>query len=98
MRKWEIVKNGSVKMSKIIGKVIEVYVPEQYKNGCLLDIMDRTNIGFKIMIENGIRNVVLEEDEFNSKIMKNDLVIISDQNISGKHFTDIELYEGDGNE
>lgn len=98
MRKWEIVKNGSVKMSKIIGKVIEVYVPEQYKNGRLLDIMDRTNIGFKIMIENGIRNVVLEEDEFNAKIMKNDLVIISDQNISGKHFTDIELYEGDGNE
>lgn len=85
-------------MSKIIGKVIEVYVPEQYKNGRLLDVMDRTNIGFKIMIENGIRNVVLEEDEFNAKIMKNDLVIISDQNISGKHFTDIELYEGDGNE
>lgn len=34
-------------MIKTIGRVIEVFIPEQYKNGNLLDVMDRTNIGFK---------------------------------------------------
>ena len=41
-------------MAKTIGKVIEVYIPEQYQNGGLLDVMDRTNIGFKIKTQDGI--------------------------------------------
>lgn len=85
-------------MIKIIGKVIEVFVPEQYKNGNLLDVMDRTNIGFKVMTDNGIKEVIQEQNEFNVKIMKNDLVTIIEQTISGKDFVDIELYEGDDND
>ena len=85
-------------MTKTIGKVIEVYIPEQYKNGGLLDVMDRTNIGFKVMTNSGIKDIVLESNEFNSKIMKNDLVLIIEQDISGKHFIDIEVYEGDSYE
>lgn len=85
-------------MIKTIGKVIEVFVPEQYKNGNLLDVMDRTNIGFKVMTDNGIKKVIQEQNEFNVKIMKNDLVTIIEQTISGKDFVDIELYEGDEND
>lgn len=85
-------------MIKTIGKVIEVFVPEQYKNGNLLDVMDRTNIGFKVMTDNGIRKFIVEDNEFNARIMKNNLVTIIEQTISGKNFVDVELYEGDGND
>lgn len=85
-------------MIKTIGKVIEVFVPEQHKKGNLLDVMDRTNIGFKVMTDNGIKEVIQEQNEFNVKIMKNDLVTIIEQTISGKDFVDIELYEGDEND
>ncbi len=80
-------------MNKVIGKVVEVYIPEQYKSGDLLDIMDRTNIGFKVMTDDGIKVIEMEQDEENSHIMKNDLVEIIEQTISGKDFVDIRLYE-----
>ncbi len=85
-------------MIKTLGTVIEVYIPEQYKNGNLLDIMDRTNIGFKIQTDEGIKNIELEQNEINSYIMKNDQVIITEQTISGQKFIDIELYDGEEDE
>ncbi len=85
-------------MIKTIGKVIEVFIPQQYRNGILLDVMDRTNIGFKVMTNNGIREIIVESNEFNAKIMKNDIVIIIEQTISGKNFIDIEQYEGEKND
>ena len=85
-------------MIKTIGRVIEVFIPEQYKNGNLLDVMDRTNIGFKVVTNNSMRDIILEPNELNAKIMKNDLVTIIEQTISGKDFIDIELYEGDEND
>ena len=85
-------------MTKTIGKVIEVFIPEQYKNGNLLDVMDRTNIGFKVKTNNGIKDIIVEQNELNAKIMKNDMVIIIEQTISGKSFVDIELLEGEDDE
>ena len=85
-------------MIKTIGRVIEVFIPEQYKNGNLLDVMDRTNIGFKVVTNNIMRDIIVEQNELNAKIMKNDLVTIIEQTISGKDFIDIELYEGDEND
>ncbi len=82
-------------MNKTIGKVIEIYIPEQYKNNNLLDIMNRTNITFKIMTNNGLKEVTVEQNEENAMIMKNDLVEIIEQNISGKNFVDIRLYGGE---
>lgn len=82
-------------MIQTIGKVTEVFIPEEYKNGNLLDVMDRTNIGFKVETDNGIKEIVTEADEFNAKIMKDDIVMITEQTVSGKDFIDIELYEGD---
>lgn len=85
-------------MNKITGKVIEVFIPNEYKNGNLLDVMDRTNIGFKVETSEGIKEIITEQNELNAKILKNDLVIIIEQTISSKDFVDIELYEGDEND
>lgn len=85
-------------MKKIIGKVIEVFIPKQYKNGLLLDEMDRTNLGFKVMCEEGLKEIIVEANDINSEIRKDDMVLIIEQDISKKHFVDIMLYEGDVNE
>lgn len=85
-------------MKKIIGKVIEVFIPKQYKNGLLLDEMDRTNLGFKVMCEDCLKEIIVEANDINSEIRKDDMVLIIEQDISKKHFVDIMLYEGDVNE
>lgn len=77
-------------MEKLIGKVIEVFIPKDK-----LDIMNSKNIGFKILINNEIIEIIQEQDTNNSHIYKNDLVIITKQVISGKVFYDIEMYDGD---
>ena len=85
-------------VNKITGKVIEVFIPKEYKDDNLLDVMDRTNIGFKVETSEGIKEIITEQNELNAKILKNDLVAILEQTISGKDFVDIELYEGDEND
>lgn len=85
-------------MIKTVGKVVEIFIPKQYKNGGLLDVMDRTQIGFKVMTDNGMKEIIEEQNQFNARIMKNDYVMIIEQTISGKDFVDIELYEGDWHE
>lgn len=60
--------------------------------------MDRTNITFKIMTNNGLKEVTVEQNEENAIIMKDDLVEIIEQNISGEKFIDIRLYGGEDNE
>ncbi len=82
-------------MNKTIGKVIDIYIPEQYKNNALLDIMDRNNITFKILTNNGLKEITAQQNDENANIMKNDLVEIIEQTISGKEFVDIRLYDGD---
>ena len=79
----------------MIGKVIDINIPNQYKNGNLLDVMDRTNITFKIMTENGIEELTVLQNEENASIMKDDIVEIVEQTISGKYFIDIRLYGGE---
>ena len=85
-------------VNRITGKVIKVFIPNEYKNGNLLDVMDRTNIGFKVETSEGIKEIITEQNELNAKILKNDLVAILEQTISGKDFVNIELYEGDEND
>ena len=85
-------------MKRLVGKVIDVFIPEQYKNGNLLDIMDRTNIGFIVETDEGIKEIIVEQDEFNTDIIINDKVLITWQNILGKDYVDIELTEGENND
>lgn len=81
---------GCDNVEKLYGTVKEVYIPEEYKNGNLLDIMDRNIIGFKVLIDDEIQDFRFEQDEFNVKIMKNDEVLIIKQVIDGKEYVDIE--------
>ena len=85
-------------MEKKIGKVIEVFIPEEYIGDRLIDVMDSNKIGFKVMLEDEILEVIEEQNEENVKIMKKDLVVITKQNISNTDFIDIELYDGDSYE
>ena len=85
-------------MIKTIGKVIDISIPEQYKNGGLLDIMDRTNIHFKVMTDSGLKELTVEQNDENTDIIINDMVEIIEQNISGVDFVDIRLYSGDNYE
>lgn len=76
-------------MNKYIGKVIEVYIPDEYKNGELLDIMDRTLLGFKVMTDSGIRDIVVKSNYDNAKITKGKLVEVT---VNGDDIN-IMLYE-----
>lgn len=80
-------------MKQELGKVIEVFIPQEYKDNKLIDVMDTKNIGFKVITDNGIKEIIQEQNEFNSNIMKNDTVLITEQTISNKKFIDIELCE-----
>lgn len=82
-------------MQKKIGKVLKVFIPKEYKNNQLIDEIDSNKIGFKVMLEDGIIEIIQEQNEQNSAIMKNDLILITRQTISGKSFIDIELYDGE---
>ena len=79
-------------MKKLIGKVIEVFIPKEYKNNMLIDEMASNKIGFKVEIDENIIEIIEEQDEFNTDIYKDDLVVITKQAINDIEFIDIEKY------
>jgi hypothetical protein len=85
-------------MEKTIGKVIDIYIPQQYKNNSILDVMDRTNITFKIQTNEKVEEITVEQNDDNANIMKDDIVEIIKQTISNKNFFDIRLYDGENYE
>ena len=78
-------------MERKVGRVIEVFIPEE-------DNLNDMNIGFKVLVDDDVIEIIEEQNESNINILKNDLVIITKQVISNKEFIDIELYDGDLNE
>ena len=70
-------------MRQTKGIVTEVFMPNEYREELLLDTLDNNVIGFKVNTSDG----------FNSQIMKDDLVWITEQTIDGHYFIDIELTE-----
>ena len=78
-------------MERKVGRVIEVFIPEE-------DNLDDMNIGFKVLVDDDVIEIIEEQNEFNINILKDDLVMITKQVISNKEFIDIELYDGDLNE
>ena len=82
-------------MIKKIGKVKEVFIPEEYQNDTLIDVMNSTKVGFKVMLDNNqITTVIFKQNEFNSEIFKDDVVRLI-QDDKSKEFVAIELYDGD---
>ena len=73
---------------KEIGKVMEVFIPGD-------DKMVSKKIGFKIKTKNEELELVFDQNDDNSKIMRGDLVLITSKNISGERYIDINLIDGD---
>ncbi len=76
---------------KKIGRVVEVFIPTEYEN----DIMNSKRIGFKVKLDNEIIEIIQEQNKDNCQIMKNDLVLITEQKIKGENYIDIYLIDGD---
>ena len=78
-------------MKQNYGKVLEVFIPNN-------EGIDSKNIGFKVLLDDGSKIEIIEEqDELNSNIFRDDEVIIIRQIIGNMEFTNIEL-AGDLNE
>ena len=77
-------------MKQLVGKIIEVYIPEDKTES---DIMYNTRIGFKVQTAEGLKIIELEQDNDNVKLYKEDTILITEQEISGKSFIDIERLE-----
>lgn len=78
-------------MKQNYGKALEVFIPND-------EGIDSKNIGFKVLLDDGTKIEIIEEqDEFNSNIFRDDEVIIIRQIIGNMEFTNIEL-AGDLNE
>ena len=71
-------------MKELIGKVEKVFIPS-------FD-MDK-NIAFQVSTDEGMYEVIEEQTEENANIYKGDAVLLTFQNIDGKEFIDINLYE-----
>lgn len=82
-------------MKREIGKVIDVYIPTEHKNGMLIDPMDSSFIGFKIMLSDGVIDVVLKDNKINADIYKDDLVLIKTKIKNGKKNISVVPYVGD---
>ena len=80
-------------MEKLIGRVVEVFIPREFKNNMLIDEMNSNKVGFKVDVDGEIIEIIQEQDENNANIYKDDIVLITKQNISGRDFIDIEKYE-----
>lgn len=78
-------------MKQNYGKILEVFIPNN-------EGIDSKNIGFKVLLDDGTKiGIIEEQDEFNSNIFRDDEVIIIRQIIGNMEFTNIEL-AGDLNE
>lgn len=72
----------------MMGKVLEVFVP---------DLPLQNMIGFKIETDNEIMTLILEQNNKNVHILKNDYVLITKKMIGNKKLLDID-YVGDRDE
>ena len=71
-------------MKELIGKVEKVFIPS-------LDVDKR--VAFQVSTDEGMYEVIEEQTEENANIYKGDTVLLTFQNIYGKEFIDINLYE-----
>ncbi len=74
-------------MKELIGKVIKVFIPN--------DDVDK-KVAFQVSTEEGMYEVIEDQNEENCNIYKDDIVILTFHNIDEKEFIDIFLYEEGG--
>lgn len=82
-------------MEKVEGKVVKVFIPEEYINGQKIDVMLSDKIGFEVLIDNEVKEIILEQTEDNCNIFKNDMVYVIREK---DELLDIELKDGENYE
>ena len=80
-------------MEQMEGTILNIYIPKEYNNGQLIDVMYRTKITFKVETEMTIENIELDQDKDNVKLHIGDKVLITKQTINGIEYIDIEKME-----
>lgn len=67
-----------IERNKIMKKgiVIEIFIPEEYHNGVMLDAMHSKKIGFKVLSGNDIFEIIESQNKENIKIYVDDIVKI----------------------
>ena len=70
-------------MKRLSGRVVEVFIPDNMNQ----------EVGFRVETNEGIKEIIEEQDEYNAKILREDNVVVTEQVIDGKYFIDIELGE-----
>lgn len=76
-------------MKELKGKVIEVFIPKEDN----IDILKSTKIGFKVITNEGVKEIIEEQDNYNVNILREDMVILREQIIDNHNFIDIEKLE-----
>lgn len=70
-------------MKKLSGRVREVFIPDNFNE----------KIGFRVETQDGMKEVIEDQNEYNAKILREDKVILTEQVIDNHYFIDIELDE-----
>ena len=70
-------------MKKLSGRVREVFIPDNCNE----------KIGFRVETQDGMKEVIEDQNEYNAKILREDRVILTEQVIDNHYFIDIELDE-----
>lgn len=70
-------------MKKLSGRVREVFIPDNFNE----------KIGFRVETQDGMKEVIEDQNEYNAKILREDRVILTEQVIDNHYFIDIELDE-----
>ena len=78
----------STHMTKVLGKVVEVFIPDK-------DVMNSEKIGFKVLVDKEVIEIVQEQNEINSYILREDEVLITKEIKDNEKYIDIELYDGE---
>lgn len=64
----------------MIGKVKEIYIPEETNNGRIVSYLDSQKVGFKVIVDEKEMNIVVNQNNDNTVIHVGDLVNIEEIN------------------
>lgn len=64
----------------MIGKVKEVYIPNENNNGRIVSYLDSQKVGFKVVVDENEMDIVVNQNNDNAVIHVGDLVSIEEIN------------------
>ena len=64
----------------MIGKIKEIYIPNENNNGRIVSYLDSQKVGFKVIIDDNEMDIVVNQNNDNAVIHVGDLVNIKEIN------------------